>query len=91
VEKMKKSTMYKIKDLSIKDFVGIEADVSRRLSFTSEPARGESLKSVSVRICRGNIIVEINDTDLLLADRKIIEISEKVFKLYREAKERQEG
>jgi hypothetical protein len=88
---MKKSTMYKIKDLSIEDFVGIEADVLRRLSFTSEPARGKGLKSVSVRICRGNIIVEINDTDLLLTDRKIIEIAEKVFKRYREAKERQKG
>lgn len=87
---MKKSTMYKIKDLSIEGFVGIEADVLRRLSFTSEPAHGKGLKSVTVRICRGNIIVEINDTDLLLTDRKIIEIAEKVFKRYREAKERQE-
>ena len=90
-ERMKKGTMYNIKDLSIENFVGIEADVSRKLSFTSKPARGESLKNVIVRICRGNIIVEINDTNLHLTDRKIIEIAEKLFKQYREAKEHQEG
>ncbi len=91
IEKMKNSTMQKIEAFVIRDFVGIEADISRKLTATAKPAQGKSYTYVLIRSCRGNVLVQVTSNNLHISDEKIRAISEKVFNRYNEMKEQQEG
>jgi hypothetical protein len=90
IERMKKGTMYKIADLSLADFPGIKADIARRLSFSLKSSSGGKQRHMAVRICRGEVMVEISSMNIPLHDDQIIEMAQKIFQGYRKAKEQRE-
>lgn len=82
VEKVKTGSVFKIENLRIGDFPGIQADVSRKVCFNIAGPGEAAVKQVLVRICRGKVMLEILDANIGLSDAKIIAIAEEVFQRY---------
>ena len=88
VEKMKSSTLNTVTDFSMDNFDKIDADVSRKMSYTWKPAEGESKKYRFVRISRGNVVLEIEDSLISFEDSEIVTLAETIFDRYEAAQKR---
>ena len=88
VEKMKSSTLNTVTDFSMDNFDKIDADVSRKMSYTWKPAEGESKKYRFVRISRGNVVLEIEDSLISFEDSEIVTLAETIFDHYEAAQKR---
>lgn len=78
-KKLKNSKMYHMENLKLENLSGISAEAARRLSYTLRPANGRDVQVVAVRICIGNIVLEILDSNIGLKNKKFIEIAEYLF------------
>jgi hypothetical protein len=85
IGRLKGSTMFKITDVAATDIEGVEARVARKFSFTISPTTGEGFKQAISRIFRGNVMVEIWESNLELDGKEIVGLAEKVFKRFAEA------
>lgn len=83
VKELESSAIMQIKDFSISDFTGIEADIAHKISFNL--AQGDdspSIPNVFFRICRGNLLLEFYTNNYTMDDALIIKIAELVFSRY---------
>jgi len=67
-------------NFSIVEFEGIKADIARLLSFDVQHSNGASTLNVSLRVLRGNVLIEISDDRINLDDKALTSIVEEIFK-----------
>lgn len=67
-------------NFSIVEFEGIKADIARLLSFDVQHGNGASTLNVSLRVLRGNVLIEISDDHINLDDKALTSIVEEIFK-----------
>jgi hypothetical protein len=80
-EKAKDGTI-EISDLAIEDFTVIRADVARKLSFSGTRPGGKAMRQEQYFVLRGNILIQLDNSNIELSDEKVSAILEKVFKRY---------
>ena len=84
VEKMAHSNLYSVTNFSDEHFAGINADISRKMTYTCEPRDGEATTLSFYRICRNEVFIEIEDSFLGLKDYEVVDIAETIFSRYRQ-------
>lgn len=67
-------------NFSIVEFEGIKADIARLLSFDVQHGNDASTLNVSLRVLRGNVLIEISDDRINLSDEALISITREIFK-----------
>jgi hypothetical protein len=86
-ERMTTGNGVTIGDFSLDNFSGIEADVSRKLSFTVTASdNGKASEFEIFRICRNGFFLEIEVIDNRLGSEKVVEIAEEIFRRYGQSK-----
>ena len=70
----------RISNFSIVEFEGIRADIARLLSFDVQHGNDASTLNVSLRVLRGNVLIEISDDRINLSDEALILITQEIFK-----------
>jgi hypothetical protein len=85
VKKIEGSAMVKLKDFRVGPFDGVKADVTSKICFTVKPPGEKGIRQAFYRVFRGDVMVEIFDSDIGLSDEKIAALVEKVFKRYNKA------
>jgi hypothetical protein len=78
-------SVFAVGDVVIGEFQGIEADVSRKVSFTLTPHGGKGSPQLIVRIARGALLVEIFTANVPLGPDAIAQLAEEVFRRHRQA------
>ncbi len=81
IDKARTSPSVKIDQVAIGQVAGVQADHTSRISFTVEVG-GARLDQNLIRVCRGNVMVEIMDMGVGLPDRQWVAIVESVFDRY---------
>ncbi len=87
VKKIKGSAMVELKDFRVGSFDKVKADVTSKISFNLKPPGVKEIHQAFYRVFRGDVMVEIFDSDIGLSDEKIAALVEKVFKSYSKALE----
>ncbi len=81
VKLMKSSPTIKIKDFEISGFSALQADSAHKITFILT-GKNISAKQTFVRICKGNLMLEVYLNNYPMNDTKIAQIADDIFKRF---------